>query len=147
MIFWSGGESMLTWKSPISIGFDIVFGVLPAIYLALVSSTLLFSLDSRQIFSDLIGTLTIFSIGLIGLVTTLSLIYVIFTRENTLNRTIFKATLGLGVFLAVFVPAFLWILNLINRSTSAYSVIEFIIAVEIPIVIVAIKHIYLLSRA
>jgi hypothetical protein len=147
MIFWSGGESMLTWKSPISIGFDIVFGILPAAYLALVSSMLLFNSELRHVFSDLSGTLTISGIGLIGLTTTLSLIYVTFARENTVNRVIFKTILGLGVFLAVFVPAFLWILNLTNQTTFAYSLVGFIIAVEIPIVIVAIKYIYLLSRA
>jgi hypothetical protein len=142
-----GGESVLTWKSPLSIGFDVVLGVLPAIYFAVVSLIFLFDSELHHTFNDLLGRLTFFGIGLSGLVTTLSLIYVTFAREHTANKFFFKIILGFGIFLAIFVPLLLWILNLIKQISLNYSLIGFITALEIPIVIVAIKHIYLLSRA
>lgn len=138
---------MLTWKSPLSIGFDIVFGVLPAIYFAVVSLFFLFSSELNQVFNNFFGHLTFLGIGLFGLITALSLIYVIFARENTANKFFFKIILSFGILLAIFVPILLWILNLTNQTNLSYPLIGFITAVEIPIVIVAIKHIYLLSRA
>lgn len=138
---------MLTWKSPLSIAFDVVFGVLPAIYFAVVSIFFLFDSGLLRIWGNSLSKIILLSIGLIGLITTLSLIYVIIARENTVQKPVLQIILITGVILAVFVPILLLTLSSTNQIDLPYSLIGLIAAVETPVVIVAIKHIYLLSRA
>jgi hypothetical protein len=58
---------MMTWKSPLSIGFDVVFGLLPGIYLAFVSLVVLFDPElGRAITSP--ERLLFSSIGVVGLI-------------------------------------------------------------------------------
>jgi hypothetical protein len=137
---------MMTWKSPISIGFDILFGVLPALYLVFVCLLLLLDPELRRAIGPA-PSMIISSYSVLGLVTSIGLIYVSFARGGTQHKPILKVVLTAGVMLAFLIPFSLWISNFINRIDNAYQLIGFIAAVETPVVIVAIKHIFMLTRA
>jgi hypothetical protein len=137
---------MMTWKSPISLGFDLLFGVLPALYLVFVCLLLLLDPDFRRAIGPAPSFIvSIFSV--LGLIASIGLIYVSLARGKTQHKPILRVVLAAGVALAFLVPSSLWISNLINRIDSAYQLIGFIAAVETPVVIVAIKHIVMLTRA
>jgi hypothetical protein len=137
---------MMTWKSPLSIGFDVVFGLLPGIYLAFVSLVVLFDPElGRAITSP--ERLLFSSIGVVGLIALTALMYVSLARGNTRHKPVFKIILGAGIALALFVPTLLFGMNIINDLDSPTGLIGFIAAVETPVVIVAIKHIIMLTRA
>jgi hypothetical protein len=142
---------MIAWNSPLSVGFDILFGVfftgIPfaalsafGLYYALAAVPALFT-DGPK---DPQGILIYSTAGLVGLIGSLSVIYVTFARGSTPAKPIFIAGLGLGILASLIAPIF-FALNAEKFGTNLFS--KLFIAAEIPIVIVAIKHIFMLTRA
>jgi hypothetical protein len=139
-------QVLMTWNSWLSFGFDLIFGVLPALYLAFVCLLLLLDPELRRA----IGTapsMIVSGYSVLGLIASIGLIYVSLARGKTQHKPILKVVLAAGMALAFLVPLSLWISNLINGIDSVYQLIGFIAAVETPVVIVAIKHIFMLARA
>jgi hypothetical protein len=141
---------MMTWNSPLSVGFDILFGVfftgIPlaalsafGLYYALASVPALFTNGPK----DPLGILAFSSIGLVGLIGSVSVIYVTFARGNTPAKPVFIAGLGIGILASLIAPVF-FALNAEKFGTNLFS--KLVIAAEIPIVIVAIKHVFMLTR-
>jgi hypothetical protein len=137
---------MMTWHSPISIGFDILFGVLPALYLVFVCVLLLLDPELPRAIGPA-PSMLVSGYSVLGLIASMGLIYVSVARGKTQHKPILKVVLVAGVALAFLVPLSLWISNFINRIDSVYQLIGFVSAVETPVVIVAIKHIFMLTRA
>jgi hypothetical protein len=141
----------MTWNSPLSVGFDILFGVfftgIPftalcaiGVFYAFAEVLALFTSGPK----DPLGVLLDLSVSLAGLLGTLSVIYVTFARGNTPAKPVFIAALVLGI-LASFAAPIFFAANAEKFGTDLFS--KLVIALELPIVIVAIKHIFMLTRA
>jgi hypothetical protein len=141
----------MTWNSPLSVGFDILFGVfftgVPftalcaiGVYSALAAIPALFTNGPK----DLRAILLLLSISLAGLLGSVSVIYVTFARDNTPAKPVFVTALILGI-LASFAAPIFFAVNAEKFGTDLFS--KLVIAMELPLVIVAIKHIFMLTRA
>jgi hypothetical protein len=139
-------QVLMTWNSWLSFGFDLIFGVLPALYLAFVCLLLLLDPELRRAIGPA-PSMIVSGYSVLGLIASIGFIYVSLARGKTQHKPILKVVLAAGVALAFLVPSSLWISNFINRIDNVYQLIGFIFAVETPVVIVAIKHIIMLTRA
>ena len=132
---------MMTWNSPLSIGLDVVFGVIPAIifgfYSFIFSAMAFLALTSTsQIY---LTNFTTLALGFLSLSSYLSIFYVTATRNKVRNKII-------CLFLLVFCIFY-----------SAWTGIRFVSLQEswrtlallgsISVILVAIKHIIMLTRA
>jgi hypothetical protein len=144
---------MLTWNSPFSVGFDILFGVIPCIFIVFSCFTvILFTgnvllrsaffpesltpLDANTMFTlepTLKESLEQFPLAILSSIACFSLIVVSISRQRTSQKlwTILSLLLGCGT------AAFL---------IYSLSTIEFRLFLTLP-AIVAIKHIIMLTRA
>jgi hypothetical protein len=132
-------QVLMTWNSWLSFGFDLIFGVLPALYLMILCGALL----SLIPYLDPITRWVTSSAAVLGLITSFAVIYVSLARGNTRHKPVLKNLLMAGVTLALVVPVSLIGLDATGRNDW----IGLIVAVETPVVIVAIKHIFMLTRA
>ena len=140
-------KSLWTWNSPLSIGFDILFGVLPAVLLGFYGITygfinpigLLF-MNSR--FQDAPLYLGVACLGLGGFLACLSLIWVTFQRTKIKRISALFYGLWLG-----FVVAFFILIWSFSQPRYYFRDIFMFFALLSPVVVVAIKHIIMLSRA
>lgn len=132
---------MMTWDSPGSLEIDIVFGVLPALYLGVLS--ILGFLYAANLFflpESKVWILELMALTGVGAISTYGMIYVTFARAKTTHKSIFIACLTMGIAVE---------LVLIFAAKSFFemsSPIPFKPAL-IAISIVAIKHIVMLTRA
>ena len=132
---------MMTWDSPGSLEIDIVFGVLPALYLGVLS--ILGFLYAANLFflpESKVWILELMALTGVGAISTYVMIYVTFARGKTTHKSIFIACLTMGIVVE---------LVLIFAAKSFFemsSPIPFKPAL-IAISIVAIKHIVMLTRA
>jgi hypothetical protein len=140
----------MTWNSPLSVGFDILFGVFftGVPFTALCAIGVLYALaEVLALFAngpkDLLGVLLDLSVTLAGLLGTLSVIFVTFARDNTPAKPVFVTALILGI-LASFAAPIFFAVNAEKFGTDLFS--KLVIAMELPLVIVAIKHIFMLTR-
>jgi uncharacterized membrane protein len=125
---------MIAWNSPLSIGFDIVFGVLPALFLGVLSLLFCFSVLKNMAYSESQAFALTWSVC--GIVATYSMVHVSITRTKTKNKILFIACLALGIATAAFTT---------HEEAKFFSTNLFQLPVFISIV--AIKHIIMLTRA
>jgi hypothetical protein len=140
----------MTWNSPLSVGFDILFGVFftGVPFAALSAIGVVYALaEVLALFTggpkDLLGILIDLSVSLAALLGTISVIFVTFARDNTPAKPVFITGLALGI-LASFAAPIFFAANAEKFGTVFFS--KLVIALELPIVIVAIKHIFMLTR-
>jgi hypothetical protein len=145
-------KQMLTWNSPFSVGFDILFGLLPCIlivsasFLALLiyGPVLLLSVFSPESLTppeanamiaepSVKESLELFPMAICSLITGLMLIIVTIFRQKTTRKSLVILSLLLGLGFAFF-------------TTYSYSDVGFKLFLTLP-AIVAIKHIIMLTRA
>jgi hypothetical protein len=134
---------MMNWNSTPSRVFDVLFGVLPALFFGFWAaigcySTLTFF--GSKFNSDGLGIILLFFISLCGLLACLSLIYVSVARENTRSKMLIIGLLALGIAASTILFIFPSPLAYIDNLRIVFPFFA------ISLVLVAAKHIYLLSR-
>ena len=143
----SRAKSLWSWNSSLSIGFDVIFGVIPAVLVGFYGITLgfiapigLIFVNSR--FQDVPGYLGVACLGLGGFLACTSLIWVTFRRTKIKLKTAPFYGLWLG-----FVVAFFILIWSFSQPRYYFRDTFMFFALLSPVVVVAIKHIIMLSRA
>ncbi len=134
----------MSWNSPSSVAIDFVFGVLPALFCgfwAAIGCWITGLLFMRQNKADDVDFFIIFCISLSGLLACLSLIYVTFARENTRSKVLHTIFLVLGIVTSILLLIFPSPVNLVQSLNSFFPYLA------ISLVLIAAKHIFMLSRA
>jgi hypothetical protein len=129
---------MMTWNSPLSIGFDILFGALPALYLGVTSIVFCYLTIRNMAHPENQWLLLAFTVC--GIIAAYSMVHVSIARAKTKNRNFFIACLALGVVTAGFTE---YVAKTQLTVNSIYPFQYVLIAISI----VAIKHIAMLTRA
>lgn len=133
----------MNWNSMSSRIFDVLFGVLPALFFGFWAAFGCYATATfftQQLNSDRLGIVLLFLISLIGLFACLSLIYVSFARESTRSKNLHIGFLALGIAASFVLFLFPSPLGFINNLKTIFPF------VSISLVLVAAKQIYLLSR-
>lgn len=131
-------RSVYGWNSIPSIGFDVIFGVIPAIWYSLPLANGFLALASNNFFYAIYY---IFFLG-VYIFPLCSLITVSLCRNKTLFKGLHIFLLSLGILVAV------WLNTLTIFSSSMQKDSSFFyFLLLIPAIFVAVKHIFMLSRA
>jgi hypothetical protein len=156
---------MMTWNSPLSVGFDILFGFLPSILLLILcvlgifygSAELISSLNPPSVIRPFDPTvdqddesftlspeesrrILILSLG--GIFASASMIFVTFRRQNAQPKPLLILSLCTGLSIVVFQFYSMW-----STANSTFDSAFVHPAIYLGISIVAIKHIIMLTRA
>ena len=134
-------QRLTRWKSMQSRVFDIVFGVLPALFFGFWAGFGAVATTAAKNNTDGIGVLTFFATCILGLSACLSMIYVSLARENTHSRKLHIVLLTLGIVVTIIFFVFPSPLAYFSQLSRVFPILS------IALVLVATKHIYLLSRA
>jgi hypothetical protein len=162
-------KQMLTWNSPLSIGFDVVLGVLPALMLSVFGALGVFGAildffgpsdaavrshltaqgyDSGEIKMSIAEIYRTSPeeglIGFLGLITCLAMIVVTLKRSRVQPKWLYTVGLFLGVCIVAYTIFETFILNV--TASKPANVLSNFYLVLVPIMIVAIKHIVMLTR-
>jgi hypothetical protein len=129
---------MMAWNSRLSIGFDILFGILPALYLGVTS--IVFSYLTIQNTALTENQWLFLAFTVCGIAAAYSMVHVSATRAKTKNRNVFIACLALGILTAGFTE---YVAKTQLTINSIYPLQYVLVAISI----VAIKHIFMLTRA
>jgi uncharacterized membrane protein SirB2 len=129
---------MIAWNSPVSVGFDILFGVLPALYLGVASIVFCYFTIQNIAHPENQWLLLVFTVC--GIIAAYSMIHVSVARARTKNKNFFITCLALGIVTAGFTE---YIAKTQLTVNSIYPLQYVLIAISI----VAIKHIVMLTRA
>jgi hypothetical protein len=137
---------MLRWNSNFSVAVDLLFGMLPALPLTFYAflGCVLTLPSVARLDSDLLkgDVFLVLGVSLFGLLSCTSLMAVAITRGKTKFRQLHIFFLGLGFFLLITLAT---IVPIYTRSFDL--VIPIILLFGIPMAFIALKFIYLLSRA
>jgi hypothetical protein len=163
-------KQMLTWNSPLSIGFDVVLGVLPAVMLSLFGALACFGAildffapsddavrsrltaqgyDSGEIKMNIAEIYRTSPeeglIGFLGLIACLAMIVVTFRRSRVQPKWLY----AFGLFLGICIVAYSLFETFILKAPSSIpaNLLSNFYLVLVPIPSVAIKHIFMLTRA
>ena len=128
----------MTWNSPLSVGFDILFGVLPALYLGALSVVFCYLTIRNMAHPENQGLVLAWTAC--GLIASYSMVHVSITRAKTKHKHFLIACLALGIITAAFT-------KYITQTQLTIPNIDPLQYVLIAISIVAIKHIAMLTRA
>ena len=131
-------KSVWSWNSPLSIGFDVIFGVIPAVGFGFISFILFIYSVKTPSPQNLQSFLLPLILGLGGSVASAELIFITFNRRAKIDKRITIFFLLFGIFFALYI--FYISLRYLN---SIFVVSSALISISI----VAIKHILMLSRA
>ena len=140
-------ERMLTWDSRVSIGFDILFGTLPALYFGLLSGmgTLISILSIPDFLFRLhtvpISELQIVLQSLFGFYACVSMIFVTMMRSKVSAKRVLIFGLASGIVVVCYL-----VFTQIGSLTSSPIALTFLLLIVSPAV-VAIKHIVILVQA
>ena len=135
----SRAKSLWSWNSPLSIGFDVIFGLIPAVFFGICSGFGLFAAINLGLKSwEFVGLVIL---GIIGLIACYSLIHVTVTRGNSKSKFLFRNFIAVGLVSVVVVMIFALTIGFANFD------VFLVLLLLISISIVAIKHIIMLSRA
>jgi hypothetical protein len=143
---------LLTWNSPFSIGLDFFFGFLPAmplLFLCLLGTAITgqsfatFFLPANQQPRDSFSLIA-FLMPLSGAFACSSLIVVTVWRAGTKAKWLFVLGLSIGVCIAAKLTFETLIVLLMQRTELGFLPLPML---AIPMAIVAIKHIFMLTRA
>jgi hypothetical protein len=127
---------MIAWNSPLNTGFDIVFGVLPALYGILSIVGFMISPNNLENLKNPFLTLSLMG-G--GAVSAFGVIRVTFARESASPKQFYVVILVIGLFIALTSSV------LLSESFTVLMPEAFRFCF-ISISIVAIKHIIMLTR-
>jgi hypothetical protein len=142
-------KQMLNWDSPLSIGFDFLFGLIPAMYWGLMSFFgIILSLVSIPdlLFGRLSSSWGVkeYFESFFGFYACISMFYITIQRSRAVKKRIFILGLSTGIivcFVSFFAPPTTIQYDLTNSAALFLLLITFLPA------IVAIKHIIMLTRA
>jgi hypothetical protein len=148
---------MIAWNSPSSIAIDWIFGCTPAILLGAICVLLFYKTLASPIavWDSSVGYISytptdsfplLASTGLLCL----STVFVTMRREKTKPKWLHIGLLSLGVILVVVLLGRFGIAFLQSTSGQSTEGLRFSVAVLLPYIsisIVAIKHIFMLTRA
>jgi hypothetical protein len=144
-------KQMLTWDSPLSFWMDITLGVLPVAFfsvyslLAVILSIIqIFNFGSETELTNRLWVVLIIVTGSLGLVSSLSLVYSSFARGHTKQKRM--VIIGLIALICFSSVVMLGSLSNIIETRPPGSTPFLIISVA-TIVLIAIKHIIMLTRA
>ncbi len=133
----------MTWKSTLSKSFDFVCGLLPAVFFgcwALIGTVV--SLIYLTSSDSIVTSLLLLGVSSVGWIACISLGIVLTTREKTVNKVLHIIFLVTGII--ILVPVIFIVLTQQNFDNTLYLLLPFS---AISLVFVAIKSIFLLSRA
>jgi hypothetical protein len=144
-------KQMLAWDSPLSFWMDITLGVLPVAFFSVYSLIavilgigLLFNNYSATELPNRLWNVLIIVMGSLGLVSSLSLVYSSFARGHIKQKRI--VIIGLIALICFSSVVMLGLLSNIIETHPLGSTPFLIISVA-AIVLIAIKHIIMLTRA
>jgi hypothetical protein len=135
-------KQMLTWNSPLSTGFDFIFGFLPALALGAMCLAGLYFLFLLPPSEDRISLDFVF-FGVGGFLACCSMVLVTFQRQKTQLKWLHIAMLAIGVLLVGYYvkSSGIW------ASGVGYKNVFYSFSPFISIALIAIKHIIMLTRA
>jgi hypothetical protein len=144
-------KQMLNWDSPLSFWLDITLGVLPVAFFSIYSLIavilgidLIFNNYSATELPNRLWNVLIVVMGSLGLVSSLSLVYSSFARGHTKQKRM--VIIGLIALICFSSVVMLGSLSNIIETRPPGSTPFLIISVT-TIVAIAIKHIFMLTRA
>ena len=134
----SRAKSLWSWNSSLSIGFDVIFGVIPVVVFGFISFILFIDSVKTPSLQNLQSFLLPLILGLGGSIASADLIFITFNRKAKIDKRITIFFLLFGI---------LFVLYILYISLRYLNALPILFIALISILIVAIKHILMLSRA